>query len=162
MTAGSLLSTIWRPSSVARCTLMPSLISSMVETRVREAKASGFSLKEVNEQFLTGTIKDPEERSATAIARLRDCETLLIGGLIKSETTNQNTKVPILGDIPFIGRVFRWKNDDVQERELLVFLTPRIVEDKPVFAQKTKVFSREQHHTGKSQLMQETLDRYSR
>jgi len=56
--------------------------------------------------------------------------TVVIGGVFV--TNNQNTieKVPLLGDIPFLGWAFKYKNDQGSRRELLVFITPRILSDK--------------------------------
>jgi type II secretory pathway component GspD/PulD (secretin) len=53
--------------------------------------------------------------------------------------------VPILGDIPFLGRFFSWDHKNHQDRELLVFLTPRIIEDKPMPLLKASSISREQN-----------------
>ncbi|MDR1996570.1 type IV pilus secretin PilQ [Azonexus sp.] len=56
--------------------------------------------------------------------------TVVIGGVFV--TTNQGTteKVPLLGDIPFFGWLFKYRNDVSERRELLVFITPRIMSDK--------------------------------
>ncbi|GHT92176.1 fimbrial assembly protein PilQ [Betaproteobacteria bacterium] len=55
--------------------------------------------------------------------------TVVIGGIYTEEERNSTTKVPLLGDIPFLGALFRTKNRTAGEKELLVFITPRIVED---------------------------------
>lgn len=54
-------------------------------------------------------------------------ETLVLGGAYESEQTNNATKVPLLGDIPIIGRLFRRNSDRSSQRELLVFVTPKIL-----------------------------------
>ena len=56
-------------------------------------------------------------------------ETVILGGVFEQTTTNTQTKVPFFGDIPLVGRLFRKdvKSDDKQE--LLIFVTPRIVND---------------------------------
>jgi len=56
-------------------------------------------------------------------------ETVILGGVFEQTTTNSQTKVPFFGDIPLVGRLFRKdvKSDDKQE--LLIFVTPRIVND---------------------------------
>ncbi|MFI8144469.1 type IV pilus secretin PilQ [Acinetobacter sp. ABJ_C5_2] len=56
-------------------------------------------------------------------------ETVILGGVFEQTTTNTQTKVPFFGDIPVVGRLFRKdvKSDDKQE--LLIFVTPRIVND---------------------------------
>jgi type IV pilus assembly protein PilQ len=56
--------------------------------------------------------------------------TVVIGGVFVTDTQNSTEKVPLLGDIPFFGWLFKYKNDTGTRRELLVFITPRIVSDK--------------------------------
>jgi general secretion pathway protein D len=56
--------------------------------------------------------------------------TLVLGGLIQDDVRNQNTKVPILGDIPFIGYAFRSEGKSRQKGNLLIFITPTIVQDE--------------------------------
>ncbi len=82
-----------------------------------------------NSEFISGTVKNPEERSTTASVRLKDGECLFMGGLIRKTETDVETKVPIIGDIPYVGRLFRHNSKNVRESELLVFITPRVVED---------------------------------
>ena len=56
-----------------------------------------------------------------------DGETVVLGGIYQSETINGVTKVPLLGDIPFIGRLFRNTVKSEAKSELLLFITPRIM-----------------------------------
>ncbi|GJC32286.1 hypothetical protein KAM398_22650 [Acinetobacter sp. KAM398] len=56
-------------------------------------------------------------------------ETVVLGGIFEQQTANSQTKVPFLGDIPYIGRLFRKDVKSENKRELLIFVTPRIVND---------------------------------
>ena len=56
-------------------------------------------------------------------------ETVVLGGIFEQETSTQQTKVPFLGDLPYIGRLFRKDMKSEDKRELLIFVTPRIVND---------------------------------
>ncbi|MEN8425579.1 type IV pilus secretin PilQ family protein [Acinetobacter schindleri] len=56
-------------------------------------------------------------------------ETVVLGGIFEQENLNQQTKVPFLGDIPYLGRLFRKDTKSDNKRELLIFVTPRIVND---------------------------------
>lgn len=56
-------------------------------------------------------------------------ETVVLGGIFEQETLNQERKVPFLGDIPYLGRLFRQDTKSDNKRELLIFVTPRIVND---------------------------------
>ena len=56
-------------------------------------------------------------------------ETVVLGGIFEQENLNQQTKVPFLGDLPYVGRLFRRDIKTDNKRELLIFVTPRIVND---------------------------------
>ncbi len=90
------------------------------------------------------TFKDPETRTASALLKVMDGSTIVIGGLLREETTTTLTKVPLLGDIPVIGAAFRHKQVISQERELLIFITPHIVDNSLKNGSVSKKLIREQ------------------
>jgi type II secretory pathway component GspD/PulD (secretin) len=55
--------------------------------------------------------------------------TLVLGGLVQDEVNTSNTKVPVLGDIPVIGYAFRSDSKSRQKNNLIIFITPTIVQD---------------------------------
>lgn len=61
--------------------------------------------------------------------RLRDGQTLLLSGIIQDEDRTTVTKVPILGDIPILGALFRRTDNQNRRREVIVLLTPRVLDD---------------------------------
>ena len=107
-----------------------------------------------------GSIKNPEERGTKSVLRLNNGETLLMGGLIRNKSIKTTTKVPVLGDIPWVGKLFSFKDDDRSERELLVFLTPKIIEDTPRLAKSANIPYREQD-SARKELMSVAMDRFS-
>lgn len=56
-------------------------------------------------------------------------ETIVLGGIFVNETANRTTKVPLLGDIPYVGKLFRKNLNTDTKQELLIFVTPRLVTD---------------------------------
>lgn len=56
--------------------------------------------------------------------------TVVIGGVFVTDNQVNTEKVPLLGDIPFLGWLFKYRNDTGSRKELLVFITPRVVSDK--------------------------------
>jgi len=58
-----------------------------------------------------------------------DGQTLVLGGLFQMETVDQVEKVPLLGDIPYLGRLFRHDIDNIEKREILIFITPKIISE---------------------------------
>lgn len=61
--------------------------------------------------------------------RVANGETIVVGGFIRKNDSNSIQKVPILGDLPIIGSLFRTTAKTSEDRELLIFITPRIIPD---------------------------------
>ena len=61
--------------------------------------------------------------------RIKDNETLLIGGLVQENDVKSTVKVPLLGDIPLVGVLFRSTSTTKEKSELVILLTPRIIKD---------------------------------
>jgi type IV pilus assembly protein PilQ len=57
-------------------------------------------------------------------------ETIVLGGVFKSDIVKETEKTPILGDIPYLGRLFKKTVDREEKSELLLFITPRLVESE--------------------------------
>ena len=107
-------------------------ITMFIYPKVKDATTSTFNT----------TFKDPEERSTKSTVRIKDGETVVIGGLIRHDRSETLTKLPIFGDLPVVGMFFRHKNKDKdRERELLVFITPRIVKNGQVKLEQMQRFS---------------------
>ena len=70
------------------------------------------------------------KRSMETTTIAHDEQTLVIGGLVRDNITLSERKVPLLGDIPFVGWLFRSQNRSVEKLNLLVFLTPHLVRDE--------------------------------
>ena len=66
-------------------------------------------------------------REITTKLLIRDNTIVVIGGVFTQETTDGVDKVPFFGDLPFVGRYFRYEKDSETRKELLVFLAPRII-----------------------------------
>lgn len=68
-------------------------------------------------------------RTAKTEVMVRDQQTVVIGGLVRESITQNETKIPILGDIPLLGALFRSQSETRQKNNLLLFLTPYIIRD---------------------------------
>ena len=66
-------------------------------------------------------------RQADTTVRLKNGETLIIGGLIGQEDLSKFTKIPFLSDIPFFGNLFKHQEQHKQTTEIVIFLTPKLV-----------------------------------
>lgn len=56
--------------------------------------------------------------------------TVVIGGIFEMEETNQENKIPVLGDVPVVGNLFKSRTKESTKREMLVFITPKVISDK--------------------------------
>lgn len=69
-----------------------------------------------------------EIRTAKASVMIKDGETIAMGGLLKEQTVKTRNKVPFLGDIPLLGHMFRYSEDTIDTRDLLIFITVKLIE----------------------------------
>jgi type II secretory pathway component GspD/PulD (secretin) len=67
------------------------------------------------------------ERKAKTTIRVKDGETIIIGGLIQTEQREQINKIPLLGDIPLIGYLFSKRGKTNTQTELVFYITPRLL-----------------------------------
>ncbi len=83
-----------------------------------------------------GSIYDPTTRGSDSILKLKDGQSMVIGGLLRNQVSNTVIKVPFFGDLPLVGALFRSKNFSKTERELIIFITPHIIDENNQMALK--------------------------
>jgi MSHA biogenesis protein MshL len=66
-------------------------------------------------------------READTLVRVHEGETIVIAGLMQDRTTVEKTKVPVLGDMPLLGGLFRGEDRQTHKTDLIILLTPTIV-----------------------------------
>ena len=98
-------------------------VTLVVEPEVSTASTSAF----FGEEFV-----DTFKRKASTTVLLGDGETIAIGGLLRDDETEQITKVPFLGNVPFIKPLFTHKRTVVAKTDLVVFLTPRLLNSERI------------------------------
>jgi general secretion pathway protein D len=91
------------------------------------------------------------KRTAQTQLVVKDQETVVIGGLVRSRVARTDTKIPLLGDIPVLGALFRSSSNSLQKSNLILVLTPYIVREQ---ADLRAIFER------KMQERQQFLDHY--
>ncbi|WP_437506716.1 type II secretion system secretin GspD [Sorangium sp. So ce1099] len=91
------------------------------------------------------------KRTASTTLVVRDQQTVVIGGLVRDSATTRETKIPVLGDIPVLGFLFRQRVKEVAKTNLLLVLTPYVIRDQEDLR---AIFER------KMQERQEFIDRY--
>lgn len=73
----------------------------------------------------------PSESSTELVSNImvKDGQTIVIGGLFQDTVDTRKTKIPLLGDLPIIGAIFRGTSDDYVRKEVMVLLVPHIIEE---------------------------------
>jgi type II secretory pathway component GspD/PulD (secretin) len=79
-----------------------------------------------------GTIPMVASQNIQTLVRVPNGETIAMGGLVRKNNSTSGTKLPLLADLPFIGGLFRSKARNLDESELLIFLTPTVVREPGV------------------------------
>jgi len=79
--------------------------------------------------FASGDVPVIDTRKVDTIALVKEGHTVVLGGLRKKGVSKQVNKIPLFGDLPLIGALFRFEGEDTQINELMIFITPRIVEE---------------------------------
>ncbi|MBJ6751639.1 pilus assembly protein N-terminal domain-containing protein [Geomonas sp. Red421] len=72
-----------------------------------------------------------DSRNVSTSVELREGESLILAGLLQEEQIKNMSKIPILGDIPILGALFRATDKEIRERDLVFFITPKIVQPAP-------------------------------
>jgi len=105
----------------------------------------GFVITEINAEVSVMSAPDPvtrlPEKSTRRVStqvRVRDGETIIIGGLVQTELQLTTSKIPLLGDLPFLGAFFRSSNRRETRTELVIFITPRILTEKESLSEPEK------------------------
>jgi type IV pilus assembly protein PilQ len=99
--------------------------------------SDGMIRMEVHPELSTGnvrlegnfTLPDKKVTQVTTNIMVRDGSTVIIGGLLRDETSTTASQIPLLGSLPLVGSVFRKNKEQIGRQEILVIITPRIVCD---------------------------------
>ena len=75
----------------------------------------------------TATAPVLDVKQSSGLVRLKDGEMVIIGGLIQEESSETERKVPLLGDIPYLGRLFKGTYTAKRKSELVIFISPKII-----------------------------------
>ena len=99
-------------------------------------------------------------RSADTVAVVPDGQTVVIGGMMQRQAVSTEQKVPLLGDIPLLGALFRHKITNNVKTELMIFMTPYIVKDPRDLAAVTETDKAKQTIKDKKTFSEKELNEY--
>jgi general secretion pathway protein D len=89
---------------------------------------SSFTIREVVSNDRVTSVPEKTQNVAQTVVVVNDRETIVLGGLSTSSLNDTTNKVPIIGDIPIFGRLFRKTEKNHSKKELLIFITPTIID----------------------------------
>lgn len=81
----------------------------------------------INQEELVLPLAQSNIRESDTVIKARSGEIVVIGGLMSTSTTDNTSKTPFIGDIPFLGNLFRNKREAVSKRELVILIQPTVV-----------------------------------
>ena len=115
-------------------------ISLKITPVISEDNYIRLSIEQTSEQFLgEPDQKTPKtSRTAKTTVTVPDRDTVVIGGLTREVTSKTVSKVPLLGDIPLLGYLFRKETDSVRKYHLCLFIKPNIMKDFSDLLKETK------------------------
>ena len=86
-----------------------------------------FGVKVRDVELISGDVPVIDTRKVDTIALVKHGQTVVLGGLRKKEVSQQTNKIPLLGDLPILGALFRFEGESTTNSEIVVFITPRII-----------------------------------
>jgi len=140
------------------------------QLRIRPFIASDGTIRmEVHPELSTGnvrveqnfTLPDKDVTQVTTNIMCRDGATIVIGGLIREDLATTNSQIPVLGNLPLVGPMFRQQTETTSKEELIVLITPRIIRTPEAYyegADAQRVL--EQHQADFADKMSPTGKRY--
>ena len=126
ITAGSTTETVKFKNVGVKLVVTPHVAG---DNMLRLNIAPEFSVLVTRVQIASSNVPVVDTRKVNTIALVKDGQAVVLGGLRKKETSKQVNKVPMLGDIPVLGRLFRFEGESTVNTELVVFITPRIIRE---------------------------------
>jgi type IV pilus assembly protein PilQ len=76
-----------------------------------------------------GTVPTIDTKNVTTQIAVNNGDTAVLGGIYEENSRNDVAKVPLLGDIPMFGNLFKTTSKEMNKTELLIFITPRVVSE---------------------------------
>jgi general secretion pathway protein D len=140
-----------------------SLVQMILEPQITSIDSSTPGQVIEGASLFTSAVYAPnlDKRSANTVVVTPDGQTVVIGGLISNDKSSNESKVPILGDIPLLGQLFKFTSRANAKDELLMFITPHIVEMPSQLAALTASETRQTPMiTNTNSISEQELDRF--
>lgn len=97
-----------------------------------ELEVKQDSVGEIYQTGRGGSVPSIDTRELSTSVLVNNGETIVLGGIFQDESARKEDRVPYLSSIPVLGHLFKRRANETKKRELLIFVTPTIVEERPV------------------------------
>jgi len=119
-----------------------------ISTEVSDVAKQQNSIRGGSGESVAGTLPVIRRRKAESKVRVKEGDAIVIGGLVESQERDEVKRVPILGAIPLVGTLFRSTRTDTVEREVIIFITPRLMTGpEPTFSGQHKLLDVDEEMT---------------
>ncbi|MEF8793836.1 pilus (MSHA type) biogenesis protein MshL [Thiohalorhabdus sp.] len=112
------------------------MVTMHVHPSVTDVSSQQKQFQFSQDQVFSFPLAKSDVRESDTIVRAQDGQIVVIGGLMQESTTDNQTKVPLLGDIPLLGGLFRHSSTEKVKRELVILLRPRVIYGSEVEAER--------------------------
>ncbi len=107
-------------------TIIPHIRGENVSVLIEKAEVSE-DIRTSTAQLSANPYPIINRRTVTTTVHVRDGHTIAIGGLVQRQTVERTSKIPVLGDVPLVGKLFQTMESQEQDVEIAIFISPRIV-----------------------------------
>lgn len=112
--------------------ITPIIRGNNITVKIDKAEVSeDIRTTDVNQNVANNPYPLINRRTVSTTVNVKDAETIVIGGLVQRQTVDRIGRVPILGSIPYAGRMFQTVEHLEQDAEVIIFISPRIVTSGP-------------------------------
>jgi MSHA biogenesis protein MshL len=91
---------------------------------------------------LSNIVPEVQVREMESVLQVVSGQTVILGGLMEDDNQFNRDQIPVLGNLPEVGDIFRFRNERSQKRELVIFLRPTVVTNPSLESDELKFFQR--------------------
>ena len=91
---------------------------------------------------LSNVVPEVQVREMESVLQVASGQTIILGGLMEDDATFNREQIPVVGNLPEVGELFRFRNERVQKRELIIFLRPTVITNPSLESDELRFYQR--------------------
>lgn len=108
--------------------ITPVIRGDNITVKIEKAEVSeDIRTSQINSSITENPFPQINRRTVSTTVHVKDGQTIVIGGLVQRQTVDRVAKIPVLGDLPGVGRLFQTVEQKEQDAEVVIFISPRLV-----------------------------------